>query len=194
MNLLAFAASHRVGSYNKVLAALAAKIAADGGANVSMRDYAEFDAPPYDDAMHKISGLPAGAQRFAEAVAATDGIIIASPEYNWSFPGSLKNLIDWASCLKPNPFAGKTALLLSATPSMRGGASGLVQLRVPLEALETLCYPKLFTLGQAPIALQNNSLGDVALMQSLEEAVKGFVQMTQKVTNPKSPQRPINLS
>ena len=136
MKLLVFAASHRKQSINRKLAALAAGIAEAEGHSIDFPEYGEFDMPIYDDETfdaQRACPPPPGAssQRLKNA----DGIIISSPEYNWSFPGSLKNIIDWASVATPNPFMGKTALLLSASPSLRGGAQGLVHLKVPLESL-----------------------------------------------------------
>jgi len=63
-------------------------------------------------------------------------------------PGVLKNLIDWVSRLMPQPFNGKQALLLSASPSMVGGNRGLWSLRVPLEHLGMRVYPDMFSLAQ----------------------------------------------
>src|SRR5881394_2569861 len=54
-----------------------------------------------------------------------------APEFNGSMPGALKNAIDWVSRFRPQPFNGKHALLLSASPSMAGGNRGLWALRVP---------------------------------------------------------------
>src|SRR5262249_13229074 len=131
------------------LAALAAAFAKSGGAAIDFPEYGDFDMPMYDDETFDRDALPAAAERFVSALRKADGIIISSPEYNWSFPGSLKNIIDWASVVKPNPFTGRTALLLSASPSLRGGAQGLVHLKVPLEALGMFVFPRIFTLSRA---------------------------------------------
>ena len=57
-----------------------------------------------------------------EAIAKADGIIIVSPEYNYSTPGVLKNAIDWLSRLPNQPFAGKPVALQSASMGVFGGA------------------------------------------------------------------------
>ena len=75
--------------------------------------------------------------------------MIASPEYNASMPGVLKNVIDWVSRFRPQPFNGRQGLLLSASPSMAGGNRGLWALRIPLEHLGARVYPDMFSLAQA---------------------------------------------
>jgi NAD(P)H-dependent FMN reductase len=109
----------------------------------------DFDCPSYDGDVEKASGVPAGAERLRERLAAADAFIIASPEYNASMPGVLKNAIDWVSRVRPQPFNGRQGMLISASPSMAGGNRGLWSLRVPLEHLGGRIYPDMFSLAQA---------------------------------------------
>lgn len=146
---LAFAASHREQSLNRLLIECVEKELKSLGAKVELVDYAALDMPVYNDAKREAGKVPAEAKKFRDRLQKIDGIIIASPEYNWSYPGSLKNIIDWVSHFSPNPFAGKTALLMSATPSKRGGMVGMQHLKVPLEALEVYVHPSLYALGEA---------------------------------------------
>ena len=60
------------------------------------------------------SGFPAAAEDLAAAIRAADGVLICSPEYNWSIPGVLKNAIDWVSRMKDQPFAMKPVAIQSA--------------------------------------------------------------------------------
>ena len=83
--------------------------------------------------------------------------MIASPEYNASMPGVLKNAIDWTSRHRPQPFHARHALLLSASPSMLGGNRSLWALRVPLEHLGTRVYPDMFSLAQAHTAFDERA-------------------------------------
>jgi NAD(P)H-dependent FMN reductase len=94
MRLLVFAASHRPESANRKLARLAADHLQAQGAIIDFAEYAEFDMPIYNDgtAAH---GVPEVAQSFAKRAGRADGIVLCSPEYNWSYPGSIKNIIDW---------------------------------------------------------------------------------------------------
>ncbi len=178
--LLAFAATHRPVSSNVQLLALAAEYAHEAGAEVVMHAFADFALPVFAEEIPTRETLPEGGVRFLEALEAADGLMIATPEYNWSFPAGLKNLIDWISCLRPNPFAGKTAMLLSASPSRRGGLQGLLQLRVPLEALHMHVYPRYFALGEAAAALATpGTLTPPELGQELAEITAAYVRDTQ---------------
>jgi NAD(P)H-dependent FMN reductase len=180
MNFLVFAASHRKESINRKLAYFAAGMAKGQGIKVDFAEYTEFDMPAYDDETYRENAaLPDAVHDFVMRLKKADGIVIACPEYNWSFPGSLKNIIDWASAVTPNPFAGKTALLLSASPSLRGGAQGLVHLKVPLQALGVFVFPRLFTLSRADEAFAaDGALKDANLAAELLQIVTHFTQTT----------------
>src|ERR687886_631751 len=140
VRVLIFGASLRRGSLNDRLAALAASVAEQKGGVVDRAQMADFDCPSYDQDVEKEDGIPAGAQRLRERLVTADAFIIASPEYNASMPGVLKNAIDWVSRFRPQPFNGRQGLLLSASPSMVGGNRGLWALRVPLEHLGARVY------------------------------------------------------
>ena len=98
----------RTGSLNSKLAELAVEtIAANGGA-VDLASMEEFDSPSFDADDESEVGLPSGAQNFRERLEASDGFVIASPEYNGSMPGTLKNVIDWVSRRGPSPSTSAT--------------------------------------------------------------------------------------
>lgn len=181
MKLFAFAASHRKESINRKLARLAADLAEAHGADVMFAEYGDFDSPIYDDELFDGLTIPDPVNRFIEKLNDTQGIILASPEYNWSFPGSLKNLIDWVSVKKPNPFQGKCILLLSASPSLRGGAEGLVQLRTPLSALGAYVHPKMFYLAKANELISGGSIVDERVKGDLKVLVQNFVNFAKKL-------------
>ncbi len=67
-------------------------------------------------------GMPASVTAFAHAIAVVDAILIVTPEYNWSVPGTLKNAIDWISRLRPNPLEDKPVAIWSVNPGKLGGA------------------------------------------------------------------------
>ena len=103
-----------------------------------MRD---FDTPVLQRRRPGREGFPAGAEALCRRLEEADGFVIASPEYNASMPGLLKNTIDWVSRFSPQPFNELHGLLLSASPSMVGGNRGLWALRVPFEHLGARVYP-----------------------------------------------------
>jgi chromate reductase len=180
VRLLIFAGSFRKGSYNDRLAALAASVVAKRGGEADRACIADFDCPFYDHDIEQESGIPEGVTRFAERLKAADGLIISSPEYNASMPGALKNLIDWTSRLKPQPFNGKQALLLSASPSMAGGNRGLWSLRIPLEHLGLRVYPDMFSLAQAHQAFdERGGLTNKTLQERFESTLTCFMDLVE---------------
>lgn len=148
VKILALAGSLRKDSLNKKLLAVAAQGARDAGADVTIVDMKEYPLPIYDGDDEAASGLPENAKKLKKLFLAHNGLLIASPEYNSSFPGGLKNLIDWVSRAetKDEPalacFTGKTAVICSASPGALGGLRGLVTLRMLLGNLGMLVLPR----------------------------------------------------
>jgi len=182
MKLLAFAASLRTGSWNRKLIAAAVEIATGSGVEVDLADFREFDMPIYDADLQATTGIPAGAQELGRRIAAADGLMIASPEYNFSLPGTLKNAIDWVSRLKPMPLRGKTGVLLSASNSQVGGIRGLWQLRIPLEGLGVTLHPDMYTLPLAREQFdQSGRLKEPERQERLVKTVGAYLEMARKL-------------
>jgi NAD(P)H-dependent FMN reductase len=182
MKFLALAASHRPESLNLKLAQLAVKNMRALGAEVELASYCEFDMESYNDIY--ADNQPETTKSFAKKMQGIDGIIISIPEYNWSFPGSLKNIIDWTSLIKPNPLAGKTALLMSATTGARGGITGLQQFKSPLEAQHMFVFHKVFPLAHAQNAF--NSSGefiDKAQQELFFNMTNDYINFTRKISD-----------
>ena len=101
--------------------------------------------PPFDADMLS-AGFPSPVQDLAERIAAADGIVIATPEYNFSIPGMFKNAIDWLSRCERQPFNRKPVAILSASPGPLGGARVQYDLRKVLLYLDadTLAKPEVF--------------------------------------------------
>ncbi len=176
-NYLIFGASLRKGSLNDKLASLAASVVEEAGGTVVRAGMADFDCPSYDLDVETGAGIPAGADRFRSNLLSTDGFIIASPEYNASMPGILKNVIDWVSRYRPQPLKGRHGLVMSASPSMAGGNRGLWALRVPLEHLGARVYPDMFSLAQAHEAFDaSGRLKDAKLQKWFESTVDCFIE------------------
>ncbi|MDQ3223986.1 MAG: NAD(P)H-dependent oxidoreductase [Gemmatimonadota bacterium] len=183
MRLLAFAASLRRESVNRKLIALAVDLARDAKVEVDLADFHDFDMPLYDADLQAASGFPSGARELARRIEAADGLMIASPEYNYSIPGTLKNAIDWVSRMKPMPFRGKHGILLAASTSLVGGIRGLWALRVPLEGLGVTLYPDMFALAQAPQAFdERGKLKDPEVRERLIKMATGYFIMGRKLS------------
>ena len=182
LKLLAFAASFRRDSWNRKLIALAADLARLGGAAVDLADFHEFDMPLYDADVQAEPGIPAGAKELARRIAAADGIVISSPEYNFSLPGTLKNAIDWVSRVKPMPLRGKTGFLLAASNGQVGGIRGLWQLRIPLEGLGVILHPDMYALPWASKAFgPDGRLIEPERQERLEVMVRRYLEMGRKL-------------
>ena len=179
LKVLVFGASLRADSLNRQLAALAARVAEQGGATVNHADMRDFDVPAFDGDAEKAGGIPRGAGELRRRLVECDAFIIASPEYNGSMPGLLKNLIDWTSRFRPQPFDGRHGLLLSASPSMVGGNRGLWALRVPLEHLGARIYPDMFSLAQAHKALVGGDIADPVLRARFERTILAFLSLAE---------------
>ncbi len=95
-SLLVFAGSTRAQSFNRQLASAAAGYATSAGAQVTHIELADFDLPLYNADL-EARGTPAAAVKLKELFHAHPAWIIASPEYNGSYTGLLKNTIDWVS-------------------------------------------------------------------------------------------------
>ena len=184
VRVLVLSASLRSGSLNARLAHLAAKAVDAHGATADQASMADFDAPSYDGDAEAATGLPIGARALAERLEAADAFMIASPEYNASMPGVLKNAIDWVSRARPQPFNERHGLLLSASPSMVGGNRGLWSLRVPLEHLGARVYPDMFSLAQAHQAFDDaGRIADERLRARFDDTIANFLDLVEASTH-----------
>src|ERR1700675_2513537 len=120
LNVIAICGSLRKGSYNAALARTLPSLA-PAGMSISPAP-AWHKMAIYNHDIQAGTGFPADAEAWAHAIRTADGVIIVSPEYNWSIPGGLKNAIDWASRMQDQPFAGKPVALQSAAGGLLGGA------------------------------------------------------------------------
>ena len=180
IRFLVMGASMNSKSLNNRLAALAARVAEAKGGIVDRASMEEFECPYYDADVEAESGVPPGAHAFRERLKHADAWLLSSPEYNASMPGTIKNLIDWVSRFRPQPFNGKQAMLFSASPSMAGGNRGLWALRVPLEHLGMRVYPDMFSLAQAHQAFdEQGGIRDAALQRRFEMAIGCFLDLVE---------------
>jgi len=122
---LAVSGSLRKGSFNTAALRAAVELAPDG-MSVEIADISQI--PIYNEDVRQ-QGFPAPVQKFREQILAADALIFATPEYNYSVPGVLKNAIDWASRPPDQPFNGKPVGIMGATPSLWGTARAQYHLR-----------------------------------------------------------------
>ena len=179
VRVLIFSASLRADSLNTRLARLAARVAEERGATVDLASMRDFDVPSYDGDVEAGQGIPAGAQELQRRLTASDAFIVASPEYNASMPGLLKNAIDWTSRFRPQPFDGRHGLLMSASPSLAGGNRGLWSLRIPLEHLGARIFPDMFSLSMAHKAFGEERIADASLQARFEKNLEAFLSLAE---------------
>lgn len=93
-------------------------------------DFTDIGALPHFNQDLFVDPLPAPVVHFREQIAAAQGVVISSSEYNHGVPGTLKNALDWASRPHNNsPFAGKPFLVITSSPAATGGVRAQYQLR-----------------------------------------------------------------
>lgn len=127
--ILAFSGSARRESLNRKLLAVVVDATRAAGAEVTLVDLNDFPLPLYHGDLEDAQGLPANAARLIELIAGHPGLLIASPEYNSMFTPLLKNTIDWCTRGDANPFTGRVAAVVSASPGMLGGVRSMTLVR-----------------------------------------------------------------
>jgi NAD(P)H-dependent FMN reductase len=174
-----FSASLRADSLNSKLAQLVATHARSRGAVVDHAEMRDFDCRSYDGDIERDDGIPLGAHELQTRLLGNDAVVIVSPEYNGSMPGVIKNVIDWTSRFRPQPFDSRHALLLSASPSLGGGNRGLWSLRIPMEHLGARVFPDMFSLAMAHKAFAGDRLADAALQERFEKNIDAFLELVE---------------
>ena len=125
ITILGFAGSLRKDSYNKSILRAARELAPED-AEIEIFDLEGI--PPFNQDLE--TKMPEKVKEFKARIEAADAILIATPEYNYSIPGVIKNAIDWAS--RPygdNSFQDKPVAVMSASIGMLGGARAQYHLR-----------------------------------------------------------------
>ncbi len=184
IRFLIFSASLRNDSLNTQLAKLAASVIEKNNGVVDFANMSEFDCPSFNQDLEANNFHPSGAEEFRKRILSTDAFIIASPEYNGSMPGFLKNTIDWVSRFRPQPFNEHHALLMSASPSMGGGNKALWSLRMPLEHLGANVFPNMFSLATAHKAFTpEGRIADETLAKRFEENLISFMNLVEAAKN-----------
>jgi chromate reductase len=125
IRVLGISGSLRQASFNTALLRTAIDLAPPG---VEIEVAEIRDIPLYDEDL-RAKGLPDAVQRFRDQIAKADGLLVVTPEYNFSLPGVLKNAIDWASRPPNQPFAGKPLGIMGASSGMSGTMRAQYHLR-----------------------------------------------------------------
>ena len=124
--ILAFSGSARRDSLNRKFLAVAVAAAREAGSEVTPLDLNDHVLPLYHGDLEDASGLPENATKLIALITQHDALLVASPEYNSMITPLLKNTIDWCTRGDDNPFPGKVAAVISASPGGFGGVRSLV--------------------------------------------------------------------
>ena len=180
VRFLVFSASLRAASLNTRLARLAARTIEDHGGTVDLAKMSDFVAPAYDEEVQERDGFPAGAEEFRRRLEANDAFVIASPEYNFSMPGLLKNTIDWVSRSKPQPFNerhGSASFRLTVDGWGQPGAMGAPR---PSGAPGARVFPDMFSLAQAHQAFnEDDTIANAQLSDWFERNIVAFMDLVE---------------
>ena len=174
--IIGIAGSLRRGSYNAALLHAAAALAPAG---CTIEAAAIRDIPLYDGDLEAAQGLPASVTRLKERIAAVDGLLIVTPEYNNSMPGVLKNAIDWLS--RPaadiaRVFGGKPVGVIGATPGARGTVLAQTAWLPVWRTFGMRPYygHSLYLAGAAKVFNETGELIDADMRERLRAYVEGF--------------------
>jgi chromate reductase len=142
------------------------------------------DIPLYDADMQQEEGFPATVDAIAEQIRAADGVVIVTPEYNYSVPGGLKNAIDWLSRLPEQPLAGKPVLIQTSSMGAIGGARCQYHLRQILVFLDAMVMNKPEFMGgviQNKVDTQTGEVVDQSTLDHLTGQLTAFGDYIQRV-------------
>jgi len=175
--VLGVVGSLRRASYNGRLLAHAAAVAPER-LHVDVADRI-IDLPLFDEDL-EIDGFPPAVAAVHQAIAAADGVVIASPEYNFGVPGPVKNFLDWASRPpRQSPLIGKPVLLMGASTGRTGGTVQCQgQLRVALAVLgaHVVPWPPVLV-AEAPDKFDDGRLTDPLAQSVIAIALAKFVEL-----------------
>ena len=180
MRVLGISGSLRDASYNTQLLRAAGRLF-PGDVEFSVWDGLKA-VPPYDEDDDR-DPAPEGAQRLRDAVAGADAILFATPEYNSSVPGQLKNAIDWASRpLATNALRNKPVAVIGASTGMFGAVWAQADLRKVLAATGARVVEGEVAVGHAQTRFdEEGNLTDENLVEQLDEVVRTLIAETAPV-------------
>jgi chromate reductase, NAD(P)H dehydrogenase (quinone) len=182
LNIVTICGSLRKGSYN---AALMRALPALAPASMRLTVAPPFTGFPYynhDD--QAATGFPEPVKALADAMRSADGVIIISPEYNWTIPGALKNAIDWVSRMPDQPFLEKPVAIQSCSGGPLGGSRMQYHLRMALTYLNAFVFgtPEIFvSWAQTKFDQKTLELTDEATRTLVAKQLEGFAKFIARV-------------
>jgi chromate reductase len=180
LHILGISGSLRKNSFNAGALRAASQLLPAG---VTMDIFDLTPIPIYNEDV-RAEGFPAPVQQFREKIAASDALLIATPEYNFSIPGPLKNAIDWASRPPNQPFDGKPVAIMGASPGAVGTARVQHHLRQVFVYLNghMLNKPEVMIASANAKFDQQGNLTDDATKEHIQKMLAALADWTRRLT------------
>lgn len=179
-SLVGIAGSLRTGSINRALLRAAAQVM-PAGSDLVIADIA--DIPLYNGDLEESEGIPDAVSALQDQIAGSDGLVIATPEYNSGMPGVLKNTMDWLS--RPpeqigRVFRNRPVAVMGASPGGFGTVSAQATWLPVLKALgaRTWSGGRMLVSGAGKVFDENGEMIDEAVRERLAAFMAGFVDYT----------------
>jgi len=172
LNIAGIAGSLRKGSFNRAALKAAAELAPPG----MTIEIVELGALPlYNDDI-RVEGYPPAVHAYRETIRAADGVLFATPEFNYSVSAPLKNAIDWGSRIPDPPYVGKATAMISASVSPVGGVRAQYHLRHMCVSLNCFCMntPQVYIGDAAKKFDANLKLIDTGVRDELARFLAAF--------------------
>jgi chromate reductase, NAD(P)H dehydrogenase (quinone) len=177
--ILAFSGSARRESLNKKLLGAVVSATRAAGGEVTLLDLTDLPMPLYNGDLEEGEGMPANAQKMIELITQHHALLIASPEYNSQMTPLLKNTIDWCTRGDDNPFIGKIAAVVSASPGMLGAVRSMTLARQLLVHLGCHVVPAQCILPHADKAFdEHGALKEERTRKAAEKVAAELVRVT----------------
>lgn len=180
--LIGISGSLRRGSYNSALLRAAAEVAPTG---TTIEIASIRDIPLYDGDLEAAEGVPQAVTEIKNRIAAADGWLIVTPEYNSSIPGVLKNAVDWLS--RPpadlaRVFGGKPTAITGASPGRLGTVLSQTAWLPVLRALgvNTFSNSRLLVSSASSVFDDSGHIADDRVRSELTTFLKGFVEFVHR--------------
>jgi chromate reductase len=182
VRILGISGSLRKASFNTALLRAAIELAPPG---ISFETADIRPIPPYDEDV-RAQGLPEPVERLRSQIAAADALLVATPEYNYSLPGVLKNAIDWASRPPNQPFAGKALAILGASGGLGGTMRAQYHLRqiAVFVDLRPINKPEIFVRSAQSVFDAEGKLTDETIKKLIVQQLEALAGWAKRLKAP----------
>ncbi|HTB81972.1 MAG TPA: NAD(P)H-dependent oxidoreductase [Opitutaceae bacterium] len=182
--ILAFSGSARRESLNKKFLAAAVSAVREAGGEITLIDLNDYVLPLYHGDLEAAQGLPENAQKLIDLTVKHDALLIGSPEYNKSITPLLKNTLDWMTRAEIDPFEGKVAAVVSASPGILGATHSQQLVRQLLLNLGCSVVPAFCVLPRAHEAFdEQGRLKDAKTQKNVQVLAAELIRLANHLSN-----------